>query len=71
MSLHSVMQQMVSEGGARSVDGIYPRQGQPRHQLSQGNQLVQMFGKQQGGSQFGGNEPSQDMILRQMMQGQV
>ena len=71
MSLHNVMQQMISEGGARSVDGLNPMMQQPRHQLSQGNQLMQMFARQQGGSQFGGNEPSQDMILRQMMQGQI
>jgi len=71
MSLHSVMQRMISEGGVQGVDGMRPPMIQPRHQLSQGNQIMQMFTKQQGGAQFGGNEPSQDMILRQMMQGQV
>jgi hypothetical protein len=60
-----------SMGGARSVDGMLPPMRQPRHQLSQGNQLVKMFARQQGGSQFGGNEPSQDMMLRQQMQGQL
>ena len=71
MSLHDVMQRMISEGGVRSVDGMNPMPMQPRHILSQGNQIMQLFANQQGGAQFGGNEQSQDMILRQMMQGQV
>lgn len=47
-----------------------PIGARPRNQLSQGNPLVKMFARQQGGSQFGGNEQSQDMLHRQLLQGQ-